>query len=87
MIKVLSCNKVESTLILFSLSFSIFILQSLIIRTKTDQGVITPFYMNFGADLQYDTDSNNNLSGNAGISKEYYNKQVLQFLKLRQSAE
>jgi hypothetical protein len=43
--------------------------------------------MNFGADLQYDTDSNNNLSGNAGISKEYYNKQVLQFLKLRQSAE
>ena len=87
MIKVLSCNKVEHTLLLFSLLFSMFILQSVIVRSKSKQGVITPFYINFDAGLQCDSDPDNNLSGNAGISEDYYNKQVHQFLELKDSTE
>jgi len=87
MIKTLNQNKVESTLILFSILFSAFIVQSLVLRSRLDHGVITPFYINFGADLEYDNDPSNDLSGNSGISEDYYNKQIHQFLELKDSGE
>lgn len=45
---------------------------------------ITPFCMDFGRDEEQG-DPDNNLSGNSGISKEYYTKQLHQFLNHRDS--
>ena len=80
--KELSYTKTDILIILSSLlCFTFLILTSSARLHKRDEALMTlaPFYMDFGKGTQ-EFDPDNVLSGNSGISEEYYNKQIHRFL-------
>jgi hypothetical protein len=83
--KELICNKIEILFMLLSSVLAFFVAQISFTHNKVK--TVTPFYMEFRNDYSGESDPDNNLSGNSGISQDYYTKQVLQFLKSKDSSE
>lgn len=86
--KELVCNKIEVLFIFISSMLACVLAYAMGQPLNSNKAkTITPFHMNFGNEQIEVPEADNNLSGNSGISQEYYSKQIHQFLRNKSSFE
>jgi len=83
--KELIYSRVEIVLMLISSMLAFIAAQ--VSFTNNQIRTITPFYMDVKSDYSGESEQDNNLTGNSGISQDYYTKQVRQFLSNKDSSD